>query len=34
MPKTLQEGKTDQPVVLVVRVGQEVHRIAAVLNRI
>lgn len=34
MPKTLQRAKTDQPVVIVVRTGQEVHRIKAVLNRV
>lgn len=34
MPKALQRAKVDQPVVIVVRTGQEVHRIKAVLNRV
>lgn len=34
MPRSLRNAKTDQPVVIVVRTGREVHRIKAVLNRV
>jgi hypothetical protein len=34
MPKALKKARADQPVTIVVRTGNEVHRIKAVLNRV